>query len=157
MKPRSLAVLTGLLAVACLGVLTWAVIDQRKTNDELVQAFEDQSAERRAGIEALLRRFDERSQKHRGQTKSDLRVIIRSLREVLRQLGGDPTQVPPSGPSGSNNPGRPNPDPPNNDPPGKPPKPDPPNPGPPDNPGPSDEVFDTLCQTAGVFCDEETP
>lgn len=93
----ALAVLLGIIAV-----LVWLVIDQRRTSAELrsdldtiIDAFEVASEERATAMDNQIAAFEADADKHRDQTDRDLDVVIRSLKEILRQIGGDPSRIPP--------------------------------------------------------------
>lgn len=83
-----LAVLTLVIAI---GGMAWLIVDLRNTNHLLVANDKAQAKQ----LRQAEKRDDERVAEERRQTNRDLRTILRSLREVVRQLGGDPSGIPP--------------------------------------------------------------
>lgn len=127
MNPRTLSILAGAAVVAMLALLTWALLDQRATNrnlvrkvDALIAESDRQSAERVQAVKHVLRQQERAARTHRRQTERDLEKVIGSLRVILREMGGQGSDIPPqsqrqlefSSPSESETPGK-------SDPPGK--------------------------------------
>lgn len=110
MRDRTLALVALLIVGIFVGLLAFAVIDQRQTNREIVAAFRQQAEQRKQALAEVFASLDDRDARHRHQTKADLRKIIRSIREVLRQLGGDPSTIPPQDHSSGSRTTAPNPD-----------------------------------------------
>ena len=137
--------------VGIFGLLLFAFLDQRATNDELLDAFDRQSKERREVLSRLLEGQAERTRQLLLQISErateQRRELRRNLREVLRQLGGDPSAIPPASSERREEPSDRGPG-------GNPRDPNDPDPDPSPSPSPSDDD-PLICVPAIEICIED--
>lgn len=90
-----LGVFAGVLVAFVIALLTYAVLDQRRANAELLQRFRANERVQRQAVTEIVRNINLNAGEHRRATARDLDVIIEALRHLAAALGADPNLVAP--------------------------------------------------------------